>query len=676
MTQHTPSLICVTMLVLVFSVVPVFGQNDIEDPDFFGDVWYRLLVDRNGDYIEGEGGGLGWYYYPDSDMWRMWFYNGAYDSNRKGYLNYHVYTKAVNPTIPTYLVAYFGWTTPQWSELANGRPPMPGDMPTAVSEALYMSAFRIYTIDNVLVPSSIETERTHSISEYNPEWVCISIKCRNAYVYRGAYHECIAKDSYLGACCNRETGYCYTSAEADCPAPMQWLGSGTSCNQCTVAGLVLTDFGDAPDRNYRTLLASNGARHTIVPGVFLGRNVDGESDGQPTVTADGDDASSGDEDGVTFTSTLHAGQDASIEVIASTSGYLNAWIDFNNDGWFDEEEDRIFADQILPAGVNQLTFRVPTDAVAGWTFSRFRFNTRGLLDSYGPAEDGEVEDYCVQIVESQDSLAVSGAASLIWSQAPSPAADGTKVFEAGSVSSSLHLRELAADDWQAVSDQPITGIHWWGTFGGWTESYLPSDLPLAFHIGIWTDVPDPAPLSSATFAHPGALIWETYCTKWVWAVSGREASDNKSKTGRTCFLFSHLLSQDQWFQVDRQTKGGSGSRVYWLSIAALYDSAGGGPQHMWTWKLRATSSDAAGTSLETIVPPSDASSWPPTLGAQWGSGIPIHDAWFRPLDMAFQLTTFVPLDMDAQASAGPNAGAAVGSGELAMLAADWLNTVR
>ena len=31
------------------------------------------------------------------------------------------------------------------------------------------------------------------------------------------------------------------------------------------------DFGDAPDPTYPTLIASGGAQHTIVPGMFLGR---------------------------------------------------------------------------------------------------------------------------------------------------------------------------------------------------------------------------------------------------------------------------------------------------------------------------------------------------------------------------------------------------------------------
>ena len=45
--------------------------------------------------------------------------------------------------------------------------------------------------------------------------------------------------------------------------------------------------------NYKTLLASNGARHQIIRAT-LGPLVDAELDGQPSVLADGDDLNTQD----------------------------------------------------------------------------------------------------------------------------------------------------------------------------------------------------------------------------------------------------------------------------------------------------------------------------------------------------------------------------------------------
>ena len=157
------------------------------------------------------------------------------------------------------------------------------------------------------------------------------------------------------------------------------------------------DFGDAPDQPYPTLLVNNGARHKINQNIYLGYLIDSEADGQPNSKADGDDTNNlYDEDGVFFKS-LVVGQVASIRVKASVAGYLNAWMDFNKNGSWAGAGEQIFTDQLLNAGVNNLTFNVPAGISPGETYTRFRFSTAGGLTFTGPANDGEVEDYKVVI---------------------------------------------------------------------------------------------------------------------------------------------------------------------------------------------------------------------------------------------------------------------------------------
>ena len=43
-----------------------------------------------------------------------------------------------------------------------------------------------------------------------------------------------------------------------------------------------------------------------------------------------------DDDGIRFLTPLRSGQNATIEVVASTAGFLNAWIDFDSNGMLDE----------------------------------------------------------------------------------------------------------------------------------------------------------------------------------------------------------------------------------------------------------------------------------------------------------------------------------------------------
>jgi hypothetical protein len=161
------------------------------------------------------------------------------------------------------------------------------------------------------------------------------------------------------------------------------------------------DFGDAPDPSYPTLLRNNGARHRIVQGVHLGQRVDAEPDGQPNANATGDDNSPAgapsDEDGVTFLSPLTPGQPASVRVIASMEGRLDAWLDFSANGQWSDPGDQIFTSTPLGAGENILNFDVPCSARPGATFARFRFSRQGGLSFVGEAPDGEVEDYQIGI---------------------------------------------------------------------------------------------------------------------------------------------------------------------------------------------------------------------------------------------------------------------------------------
>jgi hypothetical protein len=166
------------------------------------------------------------------------------------------------------------------------------------------------------------------------------------------------------------------------------------------------DFGDAPDPIgaglYPTRLVNNGARHTVVAAMFLGAGVDVEPDGQPNAASTGDDINlifpgtpfpPGDEDGVIFTSPLVPGFLASVDVVASVNGILNAWFDFGADGSWAQPGDQIFAGQALVPGVNSLAFFVPAGASPNAAYSRWRFSSLAALSFTGLAPDGEVEDH-------------------------------------------------------------------------------------------------------------------------------------------------------------------------------------------------------------------------------------------------------------------------------------------
>jgi len=177
----------------------------------------------------------------------------------------------------------------------------------------------------------------------------------------------------------------------------------------------LKDWGDAPDPTYPTLSTNNGAVHTLVETVYLGAGVpDAESNGQPDAQALGDDHDgSDDEDGVVHSpGTIVPSATIYVKVTASTTGFINAWVDFNGDGDWNDTGEQVFTNAPVVAGANSLSFTTPTTVVTP-TFARYRFDTVGSLAATGPATDGEVEDYWFETpifvdgFESGDTLAWS-----------------------------------------------------------------------------------------------------------------------------------------------------------------------------------------------------------------------------------------------------------------------------
>jgi hypothetical protein len=164
------------------------------------------------------------------------------------------------------------------------------------------------------------------------------------------------------------------------------------------------DFGDAPDGPYPTLMVNGGARHLIVPGYHMGPLIDAESDGQQTPNADGDDLGGmapDDEDGVYFYP-LFIGMQTAIDVTVSGNGFIDAWIDFNGDGIWSHPGEQIAASVAVTPGLNQILFSMPGTASPGPTYARVRFSSAGGLAPTGGAQDGEIEDYLVDIPPESD----------------------------------------------------------------------------------------------------------------------------------------------------------------------------------------------------------------------------------------------------------------------------------
>ena len=182
------------------------------------------------------------------------------------------------------------------------------------------------------------------------------------------------------------------------------------------------DFGDAP-ATYSTTQADNGPSHQLTgynpvadtADVMLGASVDREADGQPNLAATGDDtADSDDEDGVDFNPSLgypdaviRTGMDAAtgnpvlnhLDVDASADGFASVWVDWNIDGDFADDGERVVNAVPVMSGSNDVTFSRGGNPDDIRTYVRVRYSTdaASLAQPTGSAPDGEVEDYRVLV---------------------------------------------------------------------------------------------------------------------------------------------------------------------------------------------------------------------------------------------------------------------------------------
>jgi len=218
---------------------------------------------------------------------------------------------------------------------------------------------------------------------------------------------------------------------------------------------------------------------------------------------------------------------------------------------------------------------------------------------------------------------------LKWSQPPVALENG--LINGWDEKSLFKVPPMMADDWACKDDRPITDIHWWGSYIGWNQWYPPPVTPIAFHMGIWTDVPAGA---ATPFSHPGELIWEHVCDTFVWNFAGYDLDPRGVEKNEACFQFNQLLPQEKWFYQEPGPEGLE--RIYWLSISAIYQD-GVEVLYPWGWKTRPHHFNDDAVVISDVAP-----QWPPEIGDQWAAGYPVEFPEGISWDLAFELTTNLP----------------------------------
>jgi len=170
-------------------------------------------------------------------------------------------------------------------------------------------------------------------------------------------------------------------------------------------GVPNLDYGDAPDTSineaqddYQTE-PGRGPSHVVDGTTFLGTGVDAEN----VAFDDGPSEDNGVllDDGTPATlhgESITVGDAFELDVTTAGTGVLNAWIDFNRDGDFDDPGEQIATDVTPTSNLVTINSTVPFSSVAGDTYARFRYSSDTGLTPNGAASDGEVEDYQITLI--------------------------------------------------------------------------------------------------------------------------------------------------------------------------------------------------------------------------------------------------------------------------------------
>lgn len=224
----------------------------------------------------------------------------------------------------------------------------------------------------------------------------------------------------------------------------------------------LLDFGDAPD-TYSTNITPGddgvngfdeiGPSHGITSSLYIGSAApDGEADGQPSGNATDDDGAGETPVDFSFNFLSPASESYTLTVPVENShadAELVGWIDFDSNGFFDDDEGaRIAVPNPTSGSVNLTWDSIPADIRVDTTFVRLRLTSdvsvatgdASTSSPKGPATDGEVEDHQIVI-------------GVAYDYGDAPDTYGTDNSESGSegfgprhiVSPSLYLGAFSAD---------------------------------------------------------------------------------------------------------------------------------------------------------------------------------------------------------------------------------------
>ncbi len=151
---------------------------------------YLIAIDPLGVFLNGFGEdayGEGWYYYPNTGWWNVWFYDHPFDPTRMKEFFAWANILPVIPGTPSMIEIAINWSTPEWPP--GLPPPVPPLDP--VEEQMSIGRETFYFFEGILEPGGPPAEFDFVIPNYNPEWVSMDVRGSNFVIDGVIEHTCL-----------------------------------------------------------------------------------------------------------------------------------------------------------------------------------------------------------------------------------------------------------------------------------------------------------------------------------------------------------------------------------------------------------------------------------------------------------------------------------------------------
>ncbi len=185
-----------------------------QPPPITNEFW--ITFDPMGNFLEGGGTdffGEGWYFYPESKWWNIWFYDHPFDPGRYKELFVMFDIRPLNPDMPMFVDFAVNWATDQWPPGED--PPIPpvDDEDLVIGREILISGPDVEG----------HYEFHYTIEAYNPEWVSVDVRGYNFVIENGILtHECLPNDPVsldLAFVINGKTPI----PDLDCKGKLSWV---------------------------------------------------------------------------------------------------------------------------------------------------------------------------------------------------------------------------------------------------------------------------------------------------------------------------------------------------------------------------------------------------------------------------------------------------------------------